>query len=86
MIALLIQSIMGFGFGWLIASDPEELIWKKIGVACALQGIFLTGSLQASGAGVLERMALIILLIIPFLWGVTEGVKRCVVEKRKNKR
>ena len=37
MIALLLQGIMGFGFGWLISNDPEDVVWKKLGLVCALQ-------------------------------------------------
>lgn len=85
MFIFLFQLVTGFGFGWLVSRNPEDVVWKKLGTACFFQAVFLGASLQSSGATFLEQLTLILLLEIPFLWGVTEGVQRGTPTSRKNR-
>lgn len=86
MIAIFVQLTMGVLFGVLVARDPEEVVWRKLGIACALTAVFLSASLHQSEATGVERMSLILFLLIPFLWGVTMGVEGRLKHDRKNRR
>lgn len=86
MIALLLQLVMGVGFGVTIARDPEDIVWKKLGIACVVMAAFLSASLHGSDATGVERMSLILFLLIPFLWGVSEGIQgRLRYDRRRKK-
>lgn len=84
--AIILQLVMGIIFGVLVARDPEEIVWKKLGITCALTAVFLSAGLQQSDASGVERMSLILFLLIPFLWGVAAGVEGRLKHDRKKRR